>query len=779
MNPARRAFFVCVWLLAGCQSASPGVADGGADLAADLASGDGGSGYVLEVMPSQWNARQHFGGAGGAPLVFELEVPATLHGGGPPTTLTGVSNTATVELELPLLHGSDTVDEVTGSGGVAQFDPPSFCLLANPACAASTMDGYWRGELEHDGMTRAIQVAHAEPGEGGAAAPYPMVIGAFLDTTDVVGRGDRIRLIFQGSVPGRSTDWTDSPFLTHARYRDYAGGTPGAWTLLADDQVRPVNILPGAATFVHAIAPLDVAVGQSFDVAVVVTDQYGNPASITGSVALSDGMSATVMFNNEWRKSIAGSYATAGLHRIVPSLAGARAVYHYTNATSGAPAISRMEGDVHAHTGDGGAQRKFLGTTGPGDHRALYSRTIDALRYSELVAGHEFGAISEHAFRYATWALPPAVAADAQFQAGAACAPNAPVIPFLGDWWTKAQGIAHNYPATTLIAFPAFEWHGGHRLPNDTSPLHRVVLFRDFDAADALPLLPDMTNGPPRCVVRFLGLAGYDSTKALVVPHMMQSKDTNIDWDLTYAGSNSVATVAQVEDYQRVGEIFSARAFDQGVTGGGKPLLTIFEGTDAAPGKWAYRYGWTSTSAHIGLIGSSDNHEQEPGVNDDVALDGSSFRTNESSGAAFALAATRDRGGIFDALRSRRSYGTSGVRVWLDYAVDGMPMGSAIANAGATSTATITLAAGMTIKTVELWQARVGDTSSGYTLASSATPDAETFTATVTLNNPLAAPGTGEYLYYVRAFLSTPVMGSTASVDEAVWSSPVWITWSK
>jgi len=33
-----------------------------------------------------------------------------------------------------------------------------------------------------------------------------------------------------------------------------------------------------------------------------------------------------------------------------------------------------------------------------------------------------------------------------------------------------------------------------------------------------------------------------------------------------------------------------------------------------------------------------------------------------------------------------------------------------------------------------------------------------------------------EWLYYVRAYLKAP--GSTVDADEAVWSSPIWITWS-
>jgi hypothetical protein len=754
-----RLVFLALGLCACSSMNNATVADGGGpasgqDLASagDLAAGS----WILQVAPAQLTARQHV-----APLTFEFEVPAVLHGGG--------ATASTVDIELPLLHGQATADELAGSGGVAQFDPPLFCPLATPSCADSTKDGFWRGEIQQGATITPIQLGFSQ-------GTYPMTIGAFLDATVTLNPGDKLRFVYTGSVPGRTTDWTDRAFLTHCRYRD-AGAT---FTLLDDTQVQPVQFVPDTPAFVRATAPLDVQVGQMFDVAVVVTDKYGNPVSYTGSVMLTDGVTAEVQFTGQFRQTIQASYSTAGFHRIVPMLAGARSVYHYTNATASAPPVVRLFGDVHVHTGDGGAQRKFLGDTYPGDHRALYSRSKDALRYMELVAGHDFGAISEHAVRWGTYALPAPVAADAQFATGGACALNqTPVL--IGNWFKTAQQSVGGYTGG-LITFPAYEWHSSHgkAVSGDTSPLHRIVLFRDFDPNDALPFLPDMSNGPPTCIVRFLSLVGFGSDKALVVPHMMQAADTNIDWDLTYAGSTTIATRAQVEDYHRVGEIFSSRAYDQGapVMAGGKALLTIFEGADTSPGKWSYRYGWTAQAAHIGLLGNSDNHEQQPGVNDDVALDGSSFHNNESSGDAVVLAATKDRGGVFDGLRARRSYGTSGSRVWLDYSVDGMPMGSSIANSGAQSTATITIAAGLTIARVELWSARSGDTASGWTLVSSSQPMAETVTTTVPLPNAAATGTTQEYLYYARAFLSTPVAGGSATLDEEAYSSPVWISWT-
>ncbi len=70
--------------------------------------------------------------------------------------------------------------------------------------------------------------------------------------------------------------------------------------------------------------------------------------------------------------------------------------------------------------------------------------------------------------------------------------------------------------------------------------------------------------------------------------------------------------------------------------------------------------GWM-TGQRMGVIASSDNHASQPGV--------------EGFGLAAVWAPELTREAIFDALLQRQTYGTTGSRLLLDFAANGVPMG--------------------------------------------------------------------------------------------------------
>ncbi len=712
-----------------------------------------------------------------APLTWQFAAPSTLRAGGMPTSLRlgHASDHSFVQFELPLPGGDGDADE-NGSSGVGRFDGPVLCWIDRD-CPARFQDGYLRAQLVQGGqVTRELQLAVAQRDEW-TSLPLQTIIGVYGERSLVLAPGDQVRIQYWGQVPMRATEWTGDPLRLHVRHRHFwAGWFPTEWSEVADDRVQGLVIAPlGEPAFVSAKAPLDVAAGEPFRIAVVVTDRIGNPQPYTGRVLLSGGVNAELYLDSAARGELEARYDTPGMYRVVPALdlPGVRAVYHYTRAHAGVPPWRRLIGDVHIHTGDGGAQRKFVGSFGPGDHAGLYTSMRDAYRYLELIGGYDFGAVSEHAVRDDRYTPLPAVAADPAFQTGGACAGAGHPIAGIDGWWPHAQSIARDVDGGEggdFITFPAFEWHTQHVRVGDVSPVHRVVLYRDFSPDDDLPFLPgDLDNLPPPCLVRFLELAGQTSESALVVPHMMLAVGGNPDWDLTYADSE-LASREEIEDFQRVGEIFSARSYDQGSA---VDLLTGFEGADQSPGRWSYRYGWRDIGAHIGVIGSSDNHSQMPGVDDTLTAGGERYHHHEPAGTAVVLASDRSRDGVFDGLRARRSYATSGVRAWLDFTLAGAAMGEAIATSAATASGHVELYAGLDIQRLEVWAAPVGQSGAAYQLVHDAAPGGESYAADFSVDQPAAG---GEWLYYVRAFLHTPG-DSPDHAHDAVWSSPIWIRW--
>ncbi len=767
MTRATLAVFISI-VLSGC--------DGGDDPAGsgDLGqlAGPQAPGTVV-VEPARVTAGDRV-----APLTWQFAVPGTMRGGGLPTTLRlgHSSDRSLLQFELPLPNGDGEADE-NGSSGVGRFDGPVLCWI-DGACAGQFQDGYLRAQLVQGGqVTRDLQLAVALRDQW-TSLPVQTIIGIYAERDLTLAAGDQVRIQYWGSVPKRATEWTGNPLRLHLRHRHFWGGwIPTAWTEVADDRVQGLVIAPlGTPSFVSASAPLDVAAGEPFTVAVVVTDRYGNPQPYTGRVVLSGGVAAEIFLDNAARGTIDARYDAPGTYRVVPALdlPAVRAVYHYTRAHAGQPPWRRLIGDVHIHTGDGGAQRKFIGSFGPGDHAGLYTSMRDAYRYLELIADYDFAGVSEHAVRDDLYTPPPAVAADPAFQPGGACAGAGHPIAGLDGWWPHAQSISRETDggeSGDFVTFPAFEWHAQHVKVGDISPLHRVVLYRDFSPDDDLPILPgDVNNLPPPCLVRFLTLVGQSSESALVVPHMMLAQGGNIDWDLTYADT-ALASREQIEDFTRVGEIFSARAYDQGPNA---DLLTGFEGADQSPGRWSYRYGWRDLGAHIGLIGSSDNHSQTPGVDDTLTADGERYHHHEPSGTAVVLADQPGRDGVFDGLRARRTYATSGVRAWLDFTLAGAAMGEAIASGAAGAGGHIELHAGLTIQRVQIWAAPVGVAGAPYQLVHEATPGGESYAADFAAVRPAAG---GEWLYYARAFLHTRGDAPDHAHD-AVWSSPIWIRWT-
>ena len=160
----------------------------------------------------------------------------------------------------------------------------------------------------------------------------------------------------------------------------------------------------------------------------------------------------------------------------------------------------------------------------------------------------------------------------------------------------------------------------------------------------------------------------------------------------------------------------------------------------------------------FGVIGSSDNHGAQPG--------------KEGFGTMAVWAPELTREAAFDAIRNRRTYGSTGSRIYLEFAVNGEPMGSEATITAREPVAVHVEALGTgPLRWIHVLRADLDRPEAGFSVVhkewfpgGSAPMD---FSFDWTDDTPPARA-----IYYVRVRQRDLVHGRVAQA----WSSPVWVT---
>jgi hypothetical protein len=291
-----------------------------------------------------------------------------------------------------------------------------------------------------------------------------------------------------------------------------------------------------------------------------------------------------------------------------------------TQYSSNAIIVSREEpkyklyfGDIHIHT------QWSLDARGPADQSCIYAR--DAMNL-------DFACLTEHDPSDAIWERVKA----------------------------KAKEL---YQPGRFATMSAYEWTG-HNLGAG----HKNVYYRDWEGpllrSNLFPARAQTTSSQDLWAK--LRKAGKTGLNAITIPHHPASKAFPTPWD------------EQDPEFQRCVEVYSSWGNSEEASG---PRPIRLQG-GAAPGH--YTQDGLASGQRLGFVGGSDSHSGRPGYPaHSVSYFDSDYAHWEpelyTGGFTGVYAEELTREAVFDAIRNRRCYATTGKRIIVDFRIDGHWMG--------------------------------------------------------------------------------------------------------
>lgn len=287
--------------------------------------------------------------------------------------------------------------------------------------------------------------------------------------------------------------------------------------------------------------------------------------------------------------------------------------------------------------------------------------------------------------------------------------------------------------------------------------------FASMLADERIPPITGHHNVYFRCVDAFLGEASWEGKRAIMgelnperamlIPHHtgitfgdLRAKGGGVDlsvWD-----DKGVRPVMEIYSHHGQSELYSpqhALAYEfNRMRNPERRANTSIPGPHYAQDYWKAGY-------RLGVIGSSDEHSGQGG--------------RRNGGVAAVLADELTRESIFDSIRTRQCYATTGERILLDFRINGSPMGSELrAKHGDSASIGLNVWATEILLRVEILRFRFGIDSEFRPILSSS-PRPESTDAEFRLDDKIEGP----CMYYARITqepLTRPGMA---------WTSPIWI----
>ncbi|MGH7493270.1 MAG: DUF3604 domain-containing protein [bacterium] len=592
-----------------------------------------------------------------------------------------------------------------------------------------TSNPYYAGYVTAQASNPGAVLAITQIVEDDSAIAWPVDRNAWV-LTAIVGRqalvrGDTVHITYganpeQGVMPGLVSAFTDTVRVAC----DFHGR--GNYEEIGPAPV--LTILPGPPRWLAAYLPSRVPTDEPANLKLACLDAQGNLAvTFSGEVKISctdprAEVPSLVTFNPEDRghKIVAMRFRSPGIHEIYLQALGLPWPEMASNPVEVAaekPQYLLYWGDLHSHSSfsfDGYGKEPFAAAR-------------DA-------AGLDFYALTEHG------------SYGAKANSGLTTA----------EWEHVKREVVRYHQPGQFVTIPAVEFSAAP--PSG----HHNIYFNAQDAiVPQLPLLREENYMQTQRVwaeKAHLLPAGVDM---LTIPH-----HTGIVWGPAPGGGILHAGVSfgpgfSNEHLRPLIELYSQHGLSEAYApdhplsykslhpGAQRDLLN---GPHYAQDAWAL-------GEHLGVIASSDDHTSRPG------------RDNVGVAAVYATALTREA--IFDALKNRRTYATTGRRLLLHFDVNGNLMGSRFTiQSQQYPKLSVRVTGTHDLDFVEIlrWEEKSGLYQNGHPAFTSllkAHADGRYF-----IGQFVDSSYSASSLYYVRV----KQMRSGAGGQEAwAWSSPVWV----
>lgn len=450
------------------------------------------------------------------------------------------------------------------------------------------------------------------------------------------------------------------------------------------------------------------------------------------------------------------------------------------------PTTRILFGDLHVHTTYSPDTKTGFGT-GPLKDPGYACRAARA-------QGLDFVAITDHDFGLtaSNWTDTQTLV-NAQYQPGQ-------FTTFLGYEWTSTSSYV--YQKDTGAREVYLEGYG-----------HRCVIFRTADVPGEVFRYTDPRYDTPEELWGALAAwkAGAAGRDALTIPHtpmedviteVTDNRERHLDSTVDWSHVNA--------EFQRLVEVFSKHGSSEGFDGVDPATVSaqmaVLQDPASTPqqrqevlqrfylpvhsyatwpqhsvqyalGLWRGAPPADREKYRLGLIADTDDHQAAPGS---VAETDTTIVWQANGGVVAVHATDNTREAIFEALRARRVYATSGprIRLWLDASTD---RGSCTMGGSVTAGAAPTLV----MRAIPDGAPRIEafEIVKDGRLVATVAPTAALNAFSATWTDPQF---TGDACYYVRALQGATTtyysvnFGSNQhlepySLRERAWSSPVWV----